>query len=198
VTVAGLLLAAGAGRRMGGPKALLQLDGRTFVERGIALLRDAGCDPVIVVLGAAADDVRPFVVADVVVAADWAEGVGASLRAGLAALQSRAATACVITLVDQPLIDVQAVRRLLDAAGDVDVAVATYDGVPLHPVLLDRTVWSGVSDLAVGDIGAKAWMRLHPARVLNVPCDGLGSAVDIDTPADLAAVQAAVAVGKSH
>jgi CTP:molybdopterin cytidylyltransferase MocA len=197
VTVAGLLLAAGAGRRMGGPKALLQLDGRTFVERGVALLRDAGCDPVIVVVGAAADDVRPFVVADVVVAADWAEGVGASLRAGLAALQSRAATACVITLVDQPLIDVQAVRRLLDAAGDVDVAVATYDGVPLHPVLLDRTVWSGVSDLAVGDIGAKAWMRLHPARVLNVPCDGLGSAVDIDTPADLAAVRAAAAVGKT-
>jgi CTP:molybdopterin cytidylyltransferase MocA len=113
-------------------------------------------------------------------------------------LQSRAATACVITLVDQPLIDVQAVRRLLDAAGDADVAVATYDGVPLHPVLLDRTVWSGVSDLAVGDIGAKAWMRLHPARVLNVPCDGLGSAVDIDTPADLAAVRAAAAVGKTR
>lgn len=185
MTVAGLLLAAGAGRRMGGPKALLRLDGSTLLERGVAVLAAAGCEPVVVVLGAAADDVRALVDADVVVARDWPEGVGASLRAGLAALESRVCAACVVTLVDQPLISVDAVRRLLDVTGHSDVAVATYGGEPQHPVLLDRLVWSEVAALAVADVGARAWMRAHPTRVLPVACDGLGSPVDIDTPDDL-------------
>jgi CTP:molybdopterin cytidylyltransferase MocA len=186
VTVAGLLLAAGAGSRIGGPKALLELDGRTFVERGVALLRDAGCDPVLVVIGADAQTVRPLVVADVVVAVDWAEGVGASLRSGLAVLANTEASACVVTLVDQPLISVDAVRRVLGLVGQADVAVATYGGEPQHPVLLDRVIWSDVAALAVGDVGARAWMRAHPSRVVDVACDGLGSAVDVDTPDDLA------------
>jgi CTP:molybdopterin cytidylyltransferase MocA len=186
VTVAGLLLAAGAGRRLGGPKALLQVDGRTFVERGVALLRDAGCAPVVVVLGAHAGEIQPLVPADVVLATDWSEGVGASLRAGLLALEPTSATACVVTLVDQPEISVEAVRRLLAVAGDVDAAVATYAGEAGHPVLLDRLVWGAVAEQAVGDVGARAWLRSHPSRVLAVPCDGLGSARDVDTAADLA------------
>ncbi|MDT7536495.1 MAG: hypothetical protein QOI82_80 [Actinomycetota bacterium] len=186
MTVAGLLLAAGSGSRIGGPKALLELDGRTFVERGVAVLRDAGCDPVLVVIGADAQTVRPLVVADVVVAVDWAEGVGASLRSGLAVLANTEASACVVTLVDQPLISVDAVRRVLGLVGQADVAVATYGGEPQHPVLLDRVIWSDVAALAVGDVGARAWMRAHPSRVVDVACDGLGSAVDVDTPDDLA------------
>lgn len=186
MTVAGLLLAAGSGSRIGGPKALLELDGRTFVERGVAVLRDAGCDPVLVVIGADAQTVRPLVVADVVVATDWSEGVGASLRSGLAVLAGTDASACVITLVDQPLISVDAVRRVLGLVGQADVAVATYGGEPQHPVLLDRVIWSDVAALAVGDVGARAWMRAHPSRVVDVACDGLGSAVDVDTPDDLA------------
>jgi CTP:molybdopterin cytidylyltransferase MocA len=185
MTVAGLLLAAGAGRRMGGPKALLELDGRTLVQRGVDLLRDGGCDPIVVVLGAAADDVRPLVDAQVVVATDWSDGVGTSLRAGLTALEQQGASACVVTLVDQPLISAEAVRRLLALAGRADAAVATYGGEPLHPVLLDSLIWGDVAELAVGEIGARAWLRAHPARVVPVPCDDTGSAVDIDTPADL-------------
>lgn len=190
MSVAGLLLAAGAGRRMGGPKALLELGGRSLVDRGIALLRDAGCTPVVVVLGAAADQVPPFADAERVVAGDWSDGVGASLCAGLQALESSAASACVVTLVDQPLLAVEAVRRLLAVAGSADAAAATYDGEPLHPVLLDRLVWTDVAAHATGDVGARAWLRAHPARVLNVPCDGLGSAADLDTPEDLTGVLA--------
>lgn len=190
MTVAGLLLAAGAGRRMGGPKALLRLDGSTLLERGVAVLAAAGCEPVVVVVGAGAADVSsPGVAAQVVLAADWEEGIGASLRAGLAALATWDCSACVVTLVDQPLICADAVRRLLDVTGHSDVAVATYGGEPQHPVLLDRLVWSEVAALAVADVGARAWMRAHPTRVLTVACDGLGGPGDVDTPEALARVR---------
>ncbi|HWH28532.1 MAG TPA: nucleotidyltransferase family protein [Mycobacteriales bacterium] len=185
MTVAGLLLAAGAGRRFGGPKALVELDGELLVRRGVRLLRDGGCDPVLVVLGAAAGDVRPHVRdADVVVAHDWAEGMGASLRAGLAALADTAATACVVALVDQPLVQPGAVRAL--ARTDGPAAVATYDGQPRNPVLLSREVWADVAATASGDTGARGWLRAHPEQVTHVPCDG--SAFDVDTPADLSAL----------
>jgi nicotine blue oxidoreductase len=185
---AGLLLAAGAGSRLGGPKALLDLAGRSLVERGVQLLREGGCDPVVVVLGAQAEAVRPLVQADVVVADDWAEGMGASLRAGLAALTATSATACVVALVDQPLVGVEAVRRLLACRG-AEAAVATYDGRPRNPVLLGRAVWPEVAALAVGDVGARAWLRTHADRVVEVACDGTGSPVDVDTPADLERVR---------
>jgi CTP:molybdopterin cytidylyltransferase MocA len=125
VSVAGLLLAAGAGSRLGGPKALVEVGGTTLVERGVSLLAAAGCAPVVVVLGAEADAVRPLVAADVVIADDWMTGIGASLRAGLHALKATLATACVVTLVDQPLLGVDAVRRLVAVGGTKAAAVAT-------------------------------------------------------------------------
>jgi CTP:molybdopterin cytidylyltransferase MocA len=185
VTVAGLLLAAGSGSRIGGPKALLEVDGHTFVERGVALLRGAGCDPVVVVLGAGADEVPPLTGAETVVAADWAEGLGASLRAGLSALSESGASACVVALVDQPEVGVDAVRRLMAIGADRDAAVATYDGQPRNPVLLSRRIWPEVAALAVGDVGARAWLRAHPDQVLAVACDDTGSPRDVDTVADL-------------
>jgi len=181
VTVAGLLLAAGAGSRMGRPKALVELEGEPLVVRGIRLLRAGGLDPVVVVLGAAAEEVRPLVAdASVVVAEDWASGQGASLRAGLRAL---AADGVVITLVDEPHLSPLAVARVVGAG---DVAQATYGGRPGHPVYLHRRVWSEVADAADGDEGARAWMRAHPERVVHVPCDGLGHGDDVDDPAGLA------------
>lgn len=189
MTVAGLLLAAGAGRRLGRPKALVELGGRTLVERGVELLRDGGCEPVVVVVGAVVDGVRRVVPdVELVVAEDWADGMGASLRAGLAALDGTRAYACVVALVDQPLVGSAAVRRLVRAAATADAAVATYAGRPRNPVLLSRAVWRDVADAAEADTGARPWLRAHPDRVLPVPCDDTGSPLDIDTPDDLTAL----------
>lgn len=189
MTVAGLLLAAGSGRRFGSPKALVAFEGELLVERGRRLLADGGCDPVLVVIGAQADDVRPHA-GDCVVADDWATGMGASLGAGLRALESTAAQAVVVALVDQPRVSAEAVRRLRAAydAG-AEAAVATYDGEQRNPVLLARSTWPEVAMAAVGDVGARPWLRAHPDRVVDVACDDTGSAHDVDTPADLEALQ---------
>ena len=188
MTVAGLLLAAGSGRRFGGPKALAVLGGRLLVERGVDLLRAGGCRPVVVVLGAAAADVaaRAELAGAVPVEnPDWPAGLAGSLRVGLAALPPEPA-AVVVTLVDQPFLGPDSVRRLLaaHAAGAVD-CVATYRDRPGHPVLLDRRSWPSVARSAHGDRGAREHLRRHPERVTRVPCDGTGRPDDVDTPTAL-------------
>ena len=192
--VAGLLLAAGAGRRMGGPKALVEVDGEPLVRRGVRLLRDGGCAPVVVVVGASADRVRVLCDgADVVEAPDWSTGMGASLRAGLHALtDDRGTSGCVVALVDQPGVTPVAVERLRAAhAGGAVAAVATYDDRPRNPVLLDRSTWADVAAAAVGDEGARPGLRAHPELVVRVDCTDVGSPDDLDTPQDLAALAAA-------
>jgi CTP:molybdopterin cytidylyltransferase MocA len=192
---AGLVLAAGEGSRLGEPKALVRLGDQLLVERAVRLLRDGGCDPVVVVVGAAAEEVRAQAGLDdavVVGNPQWPEGMGSSLRAGLAALAEGPADAAVIVLVDQPFVQPEAVRRLVAAWRDGATAVvATYGGMPRNPVLLDRSVWEDAGVAAIGDQGARAWLRDHPERVTPVACDGCGTPDDIDTPEDLARVRAA-------
>ena len=194
MSVAGLVLAAGSGSRYGGPKALVPFEGELLVERAARLLAEGGCAPVVVVLGAAADEVRAAAdLPDVVVAADWSTGMGASLRAGLAAVTDHPGTSgCVVALVDQPGVTPDAVARLRAAhAGGAVAAVATYADRPRNPVLLDRSAWADVAAAAVGDEGARPWLRAHPELVVRVDCTDAGSPDDLDTPQDLAALAAA-------
>ncbi|MBX6385464.1 MAG: nucleotidyltransferase family protein [Microbispora sp.] len=180
--VAGLLLAAGGGSRFGGPKALVEFEGERLADRGVRLLAEGGCRPVLIVLGAA--DVP---VAGVVVVRNpgWAAGLGSSLRAGLRALPPDA-PAVVIALADQPLVRPGAVRRLIAAfEAGARVAVATYGGAPRNPVLIAREHLAEVAALAEGDVGARAFLRAHPELVTAVPCDDVGDPADVDTPADL-------------
>ncbi|MFG1701842.1 NTP transferase domain-containing protein [Nonomuraea sp. M3C6] len=177
--VAGLLLAAGQGARLGTPKALVEYAGERLVDRGVRLLADGGCHPVVVVLGAATVQVRGAVT---VRNPDWATGMGSSLRVGLGALPEEA-EAVVIALVDQPLIRPGAVRALIDASADL--AVATYGGRRRNPVLITREHFAEVAELAVGDVGARAFIKAHPELVTEVPCDEHGDPTDIDTPEDL-------------
>jgi CTP:molybdopterin cytidylyltransferase MocA len=185
MSIHGLLLAAGAGTRMGRPKALV--DG--WLTRAVDSLESAGCDGVTVVLGAGADEASALL-ADAgvevhqVVAADWAEGMGASLRAGLAALDDgpdHGPDAVVVTLVDLPDVGAEVVRRVL--AGPVGTATlrrAAYDGTPGHPVLIGRDHWAGVADAADGDRGARDYLAAHPTGL--VECGDLASGVDVDSP----------------
>lgn len=191
--VAGLLLAAGGGRRMGRPKALVaDPAGGTFLERGLRVLRESGCDPVLVVLGAGIDEARPLAEAgtapaDVVVeAADWADGQSASLRAGLRAVAGTDAEAVIVLLVDLPDVGPQVLTRLLAATageGPAVLARAAYQGVPGHPVLIGREHWAAVLDGATGDRGARDHLATHPHTV--VECGDLATGRDADTPADL-------------
>lgn len=188
-SVAGLLLAAGGGLRLGRPKALVQFQGEQLVERGVRLLTQAGCQPIVVVLGAAAPDVRSqsaLGTAQVVVNEAWETGMASSLRAGLRSLEQSGSDACIVALVDQPLVTAEALRRLIAAweAGAV-AAAAAYRGQPRNPVLFDRRVWRDVSDAAVGDEGARGWIHSNVNLVRLVPCDDVASSADIDTEADL-------------
>jgi CTP:molybdopterin cytidylyltransferase MocA len=188
--VAGVLLAAGAGKRLGTPKALVELGGRRLVDRGVDLLRGGGTAPVLVVTGAA-----PVSVPDVILVPnpDWPSGMGSSLAAGLRAVPPECAAA-VIALVDQPLVGAGAVRRLLSAhRAGAELAVATYDGRPRNPVLLARSHWAGVIAAADGDVGARPYLRAHPGLVTLVECADVGAPDDVDTPEDLARVAAALA-----
>ena len=193
-SVAGIVLAAGAGRRFGGPKVLVRLGGQTLLERAVGVLRDGGCAPVLAVLGCPVDGALPEL-ADVQVSWNpaWAEGIGASLRHGLENLAAHSEiVAAVVVLVDQPNLSPVAVGRVIDAhrCGAL-LAVANYAGRRGHPVLLDRTVWSGVSQLAVGEQGARAFMRAHPEMATDVACDDAGAPDDIDEPSDLARAERA-------
>lgn len=180
--VAGLLLAAGGGSRFGGPKALVEFEGERLADRGVRLLAEGGCRPVLVVLGAA--DV-PVAGALVVRNPGWASGMGSSLRAGLDALPP-AAPAVVIALADQPLVRPEAVRRLVAAfEAGARVAVAAYGGAPRNPVLIAREHLAEVAALAEGDVGARPFLRAHPELVTAVPCDDVGDPADVDTPDDL-------------
>ncbi|MGW7073127.1 nucleotidyltransferase family protein [Streptomyces sp. NPDC054855] len=188
--ITGLLLAAGGGRRLGGrPKALLDHQGRPLVEHAVRVLREGGCTRVHVVLGADADVVRakaslPGCV--LIDNPDWGEGMGSSLRAGIASLRDSGSDAALVSLVDQPGIGPAAVARVYAAyRSPATLAAAAYDGERGHPVLFGSDHWAGIASSAVGDRGARAYLKEHAGEITHVECADVARAYDIDTPADL-------------
>lgn len=176
--VIGVLLAAGAGTRYGSPK-VLAAEG-DWLRRAIDALVGGGCEEVLVVLGAAIVDVsapaRP------VIADDWADGMGASLRAGLIAAAERDAQVAVVHLVDIPDVGAEVVRRLVAAVGAASSGLARvcYRGVPGHPVAVARPHWPALLETLHGDRGARDYLRGRD--IVLVECGDLASGADIDTP----------------
>jgi len=183
VTVCGIVLAAGAGTRYGGPKALARGDdGIPWVVRVVETLIAAGCAPVFVVLGAQRADAAELVppTATAVAAADWADGLSASVRAGLRAASTTTATAALLVPVDVPELTASACRRVIARGGPAPNALvqATYAGLVGHPVLIGRAFWRSLAEQVHGDRGAGPYLRAHGA--LAVECDDLWHGRDVD------------------
>ena len=177
----GVVLAAGAGRRFGGPKALARTPaGTPWVALAVRALRAAGCGEILVALGAAADEAAPLVPPDatIVRVPDWASGVAAAVRASLAVAASGSASAAVIMPVDTPDADPAAIARVVRRAQPDALAQAVYDGVPGHPVLIGRAHWEAVSAAVRGDIGARPYLIAQNADF--VECGDLWSGADRD------------------
>ncbi len=187
----GLLLAAGAGRRFGGPKALATTEGVPWVVSSAQVLLDGGCGDVLVVTGAQAQQVEGLLAeafpgdprVGTTFCGTWEQGMGESLRAGLMSLVARGRTVPLVAvahLVDLPDVGADVVARLLDrsGAGPAGLARAAYRGVAGHPVLLGQDHWQGVLSGARGDQGARAYLRR--ARPELVECGDLARGSDVD------------------
>lgn len=195
MTTAGILLAAGAGVRMGEPKALLRhADGRRWIETSLLALLEGGCGPVGVVVGAQAEAVRAAVAADaypsviVLENARWPAGMGGSLRLALdwcSGLDS-SVTAALVMLVDTPGVGAAVVRRLLALGEDPAVlARASYDGdAHGHPVLLGRQHWPELRATCAGQHGARGYLERHRPQLVD--CTRHGTGADVDSGTDLA------------
>jgi CTP:molybdopterin cytidylyltransferase MocA len=176
---AGLVLAAGSGSRFGQPKAPVVVDGERLVDRAVRVLGEAGCDPIVVVLGAWVGHVEG---ADIVVNDTWPEGMGSSLRTGLTHLRDATeAEKVVITLVDLPGLTTPAVERLLTSSVSAPAAQCTYHGEPGHPVCLARALWDEAIEVAHGDEGARRLMREREDLVL-VEVGDVADGTDLDQP----------------
>ncbi len=181
----GLLLAAGAGARMGKPKALVRdPDGTSWLTRTVTVLQEGGCEEVTVVLGAGAEEAGPLLEgmsAGVVTAEDWSEGMGASLRTGLRALAGSEAVAAVVMLVDLPDVTAEVVRHVADrVTRPGQLARATYAGRPGHPVVIGRDHWLAAADFVAGDQGARDYLATH--GVVDIECGDLATGRDRDRP----------------
>ncbi len=177
----GVVLAAGAGRRFGGPKALARTpSGIPWIALAVRALRAGGCGEILVALGASLEEAAPLVPPDaaIVPVPDWASGVAASLRASLAHAASGTSPAAVIMPVDTPDASPAAIARLVRRARPDALAQAVYDGVPGHPVLIGRAQWSAVRAAVRGDIGARPYLIAQQAEL--VECGDLWSGADRD------------------
>ncbi|AGF72978.1 nucleotidyltransferase family protein [Corynebacterium halotolerans] len=200
--VVGVLLAAGAGRRLGlGPKALLTLagapdDGPQVVRMVNALWR-GGCDEVVVVVGADGAHVRRVLGPGrhrVVVNEAWETGMGSSFRAGVDAaddlLTGRPDGSVMVALADQPDVDAGVVSYLRAVASQRRVTAAGFPDphgrlIRGHPIVFPVAMAREAAATAEGDAGGRAWLRAHPTLVEVVDTGHLATGRDVDTPADL-------------
>ncbi|MDT4894154.1 MAG: hypothetical protein QOE97_3189 [Pseudonocardiales bacterium] len=178
-TIAGVVLAAGAGSRMGGPKAELVVAGTRLVDRAAAALHAAGCVPVLAVVRCGVEVPG----ATVLVNRRPEDGLRSSLAIAIEAASGSDAVA--VCLVDQPGIGATAVRAVAAAWRPGRIAVADFAGTRGHPVVMAPALWRTALELAAPDDGARRLLQSRPDLVDAVAVPG--DPRDLDTPADLLA-----------
>jgi CTP:molybdopterin cytidylyltransferase MocA len=181
--IAAVVLAAGASTRLGEPKQLAKLAGETLLERAVRTAREAGCRPVVVVLGAEQERVRAGCsLGDAVTAVndEWREGMASSIRVGIATLQSltnaRAVRGAVVMTCDQPAVTAAHLRALMAAGA---VRASGYAGRRGVPAYFPAAAFAELMALR-GDAGARELLRA--AAAIELP----GGELDVDTAAELA------------
>lgn len=190
---AAVVLAAGMSRRMAaaGPKQLLLIAGKPLLQHTLESIHAAGVSEIVLVLGAEAETIQqqiPLHGARVVLNPEYRQGMGTSLRAGLAAVTS-AADAALIILADQPFVQPETLKRLIafHEQSPAQIVLPLYRGFRGNPVLLDRSVFPEVMGLS-GDVGCRAIFGSHTEGIHKLEVDDPGILLDIDTEADLVRV----------
>lgn len=187
--VEGILLAAGESRRMGYPKPLLEIDGKTFIEKIVATML-AVVPRLVIVLGAHAERIRPAIPHDsrieIAVNPDYSRGQLSSLKIGLGAIQADSA-GVIVHLADHPMVLAESFRAIVDSYERTakPIVIARSGRRRGHPVLFDRSVFAELQSAPEGE-GARHVVNAHASRLEYVDLDDPGINLDLDTPADLA------------
>jgi molybdenum cofactor cytidylyltransferase len=192
-TVSAVVLAGGMSRRMGVPKQLLRIEGKSLLEHTLANVRASAVHEIVLVLGFAADEIEKEISRQglkITRNESYQQGMGTSLRTGLAAVDPQS-TAALIILADQPFVQPATLDRLIEFHGSSkpeaarpQIVIPTYQGFRGNPVLLDRTVFPELKGLS-GDVGCRAIFGDHTDGIYRLPVDDAGILLDIDNPEDL-------------
>lgn len=181
------ILAAGESRRMGNPKALLDYRGKTFVEHLVEVTRHPRVDPVRVVLGAKADEIRARVNVDpasIVVNSEWQSGQLSSIQAAIRSLPEGATEGLMLCPVDHPIVTRDLVAELIAAfdASKKSIVLPTYKGRRGHPVIFRASLYSELL-AASPAIGAREVVWKHPDDIAEIPSAEEGVIINLDDPA---------------
>jgi len=185
--ISAVVLAAGLSRRMGQPKPLVNLEGKTILQHVLCHLRASQVDEIVIVLGYKAEEILSTLEEEgcrVVVNPDYAQGMSSSLRRGLCAVDDQA-QAVLIALGDQPHISSRVINLLLRkyGQGSHQIVVPTCHGRRGHPVIFGRKYWPELLALE-GDVGGREILRRHGDDVLAVEVTDPAILQDIDEPND--------------
>jgi molybdenum cofactor cytidylyltransferase len=179
-----IILAAGASSRLGRPKQNLLFNGQTLLQSALQAAQESKCEPVLVVMGANADQIVLTADANVLYNKDWSEGMASSIRIAISGLEKYTAVINVILMLcDQPFVSVALLNALIDKQAETGkpIVACAYNGTTGVPALFDRALFTELL-LLHGREGAKKIINAHPEQVAVVAFEQGG--IDIDTPAD--------------
>ena len=189
MNIGAIVLAAGGSSRLGKPKQFVQFEGKTLLRRAAEMVVESSCSPVVIVSGSDHEKVSDEVAGlDVIVCSnsDWEAGMSSSIKVGLSKLlESRPSLdAALITLCDQPFVDLNVIERLILAftSAEKDMAASEYDGVIGVPAIFSRAMFDKLGLLG-GDRGARDLLRARGASIATVKTEE--AAIDIDTDDDV-------------